>query len=94
MAEVHHELHVVLHHEERLAGLIELVDAIGQVRDQGRVDAAGRLVEQQYVGIRDEQRGKLEQLALPERQVARRLVRESLDSDELEQLRRAALLGR
>ena len=66
VAEVHHELHVVLDHEERLAGLVELVDAVGEVRDQGRVDAAGRLVEQQHVGIGDQQRGELEQLALAE----------------------------
>src|SRR5581483_3368991 len=37
MTQPHHELHVVLDHEERLAGSIELANPLGQLLDQGRV---------------------------------------------------------
>ena len=76
VAEAHHELHVVLHHQERLAGPVELPDAIGEVGDQRRVDPPGGLVEQQHVGVGDQQRGELEQLALAVGQIARGLVRQ------------------
>ena len=85
-AQAHHELHVVLDDEERLAGPVELPDPVGEVPDQRRVDAAGRLVEQQDRRVGDQQRRQLEQLALTVGQVAGRLVRQPGDPDELEQL--------
>ena len=46
VAQVHHELHVVLDDEERLAGSVELGDPLGEVLDERRIDTAGGLVEQ------------------------------------------------
>ena len=87
-AQAHHELHVVLDNEDRLSGTVEVRDPVGEVPDQRRVDAAGRLVEQQDVRVGDQQRGELEQLALTVGEVRGRLVREPRDADEVEQLHR------
>src|ERR1700722_14751105 len=46
VAQAHDEIHVVLDNQEGPAGLVELADPVGDVMDQGRVDPAGRLVEQ------------------------------------------------
>src|SRR5580704_14967271 len=64
-AQAHHEVHVVLHDEEGLARLVELPDPPGEVLDERRVHPAGRLVEQHDRGIRHQNVGQLEQLALP-----------------------------
>ena len=94
VTEPHHELHVVLDHEERLARLVELDDPVGQVPDQRRVHAARGLVEQQHARVGDEQRGELEQLALAVGERAGRVGGQGGDADEVQQLHGPALLGR
>ena len=82
----------MLDDQEGLPGLVELADPLGEVLDQGRVYAAGRLVQEQHSGIGHEQRRELEQLALTEGEVPGGLARKPRDTDELEQLDRASAL--
>ena len=85
-AHAHHELHVVLDDEDRLAVAVEVDDAVAQVVDQRRVDAAGRLVQQQHRRVGDQQRRELQELALTVGEVAGGLAREPRDPDEVQQL--------
>src|SRR5579875_2652508 len=54
LAQPHHELHVVLDDQERGAVRVQLADPGRDVVDERRVDPAGRLVEQDEVGLRDQ----------------------------------------
>src|SRR5580692_8434027 len=93
IAEPHHELHVVLDDEEGLARRVEFPDAVGDVIDQRQVDPAGRLVEQDDLGVRDEDVGELEELALAVGERARERGVMPGDADELELLHRALAVG-
>ena len=73
---------------------VELGDAIGEVADEGRVHAAGRLIEEQDGRIGDKQGGQLQQLALPVGEVAGGLVGQPRDADEVQQIHGPPLLGR
>src|SRR5262249_43481722 len=64
VAQAHDEVNVVLHDQERLASRVELPDSLGDVLDQRRVPPAGRLVEQDDVGVGHEHVRELEQFAL------------------------------
>src|SRR6516225_4125009 len=59
VAQAHHELHVVLHDEERGPIPVQLADPLGDGADQGRVHPAGRLVEQDDLRVGDQHVGQL-----------------------------------
>src|SRR5215469_1974816 len=60
----HHELHVVLHDEERGPTPVQRADPLGDGADQGRVHPTGGLVEQDDLRFGDQHVGQLQQLAL------------------------------
>ena len=77
-AQAHDELHVVLDDEERLVEVaVQRLDAVPDLVDERRVDAACRLVEEENLGVGDEQVGELEQLALAVGEVSGWPVREA-----------------
>jgi hypothetical protein len=82
--EIHHKAEIVLDDEECLAGPVELADAVGDLVDEGWIDATGRFVEEEHVGVGHEHICELEQLALPIRQVAGGKRSELRDAHELE----------
>ena len=65
---------------------IGCLEPIDQAVDQHRIDAGGRLIEQQQLGIVDQRHGQLEQLLLAEGEVARERVALGGKPDEVEQL--------
>ena len=72
VAQPRHHLHVVLDHQHRRA--FEPVD-LGDARDddlkQRRIDAGGRLIQQQHLRLRHESAGDFEELALAARRSTR-----------------------
>src|SRR5215471_14366345 len=64
VTQAHHELHVVLHDEERGPTPVQRADPVGDGADQGRVHPTGRLVEQDDLRFGDQHVGQLQQLAL------------------------------
>src|SRR5262245_40075034 len=94
MAQAHHELHVVLDNQERLAPGIQLPDPVSQLVDQRGVHAAGWLVEQHDRRVCDQHVGELEQLALAVRERPGELASVPGDAGELEQLHGPVPVGR
>src|SRR5215467_9084940 len=65
VTQAHHELHVVLHDEERRPVPVQRADPLGDGADQGRVHPTGRLVEQDDLRFGDQHVGQLKEFALP-----------------------------
>src|SRR5438445_4930120 len=85
-AQVHDEAHVVLDHEERDPARVQAADVLADLLQQGRVHAAGGLIEQDELGLGHEHGAELEQLALPVGQRSAESVRDVSDVQELEHL--------
>src|SRR5918992_2904576 len=64
IAEAEHERHVVLDDQECLAGRVQLADHLADPLDQGRIDAAGRLVEHDQLRVEHQDLRELQQLLL------------------------------
>ena len=88
VAQVEHQRDVVLDDEEGDALPVEVADDLDHPVDQRRVDAAGRLVEQDHLRLEHEHLGQLDQLLLAVGQRAGLLVAEPAEADEVEQLAR------
>src|SRR3990172_8796913 len=87
LRQAHDRRHVVLDDEEGQTALpIGGFEAIDQARDQHRIDACGRLIEQQQVGVVEERHGEFEQLLLTEGKLAGEQVALSRQTDKIEQL--------
>jgi hypothetical protein len=85
-AVVHDEVHVVLDDQEGVALLAELVEVVQQARFERRVDPGERLVEQEHVRVGQQGTREFEELALAPREVARALLGEVVDVEELQGL--------
>jgi hypothetical protein len=87
LGQAHDHRHVVLDHEQgQSAGLVGGFEAVDQILDQHRVDAGGRLIEQQHRGIVGERHGELEQLLLAEGEIAGKTVPLLGKAHKIEQL--------
>ena len=63
-------VHVVRGQQDRPAGLLELLDEIPELPPRLRIEAGGRLVEKEQLGIADERAGERQPLLLPARERA------------------------
>src|SRR5215469_7939965 len=88
VTQAHHELHVVLHDEERGSLPVQLADPLGDGADQGRVHPAGRLVEEDDLRLGDQHVGQLKKFALAVGQRLGAIPGQLDDAGELEQLHR------
>src|SRR5215472_13992583 len=88
IAQAHHELHVVLHDEERGPLPVQLADPLRDGADQGRVHPAGRLVEQDDLRAGDQHVGQFQQLALAVGERLGPVAGQLGDAGELQQLLR------
>ena len=80
----------MLDDQEGDALVAELLDAVDDHVEERRVDAAGRLVEQEEARTRHQPGGEVHQLLLAVGELRRRLVGEVGDADEIEELHRRA----
>ena len=76
---------MVLDHEERDAGRLDLADDAREVMQFGRIDAGGRLVEHEKLRPRRERAGDLEEPLLAVGKVLRAVVRALGDADEFQE---------
>ncbi len=76
---------MVLDHDLRHAGVSDVLNDLRQALDLGRIDAGGRLVEQQQARLQRERTGDLQQTLLAVGEVLREFVRALGDAHELEQ---------
>src|SRR5262249_49793446 len=74
VAELHHERHVVLDHEERPALAAQGPDDVAELPPNQRMHARQRLIEHQEHGRGDERHRELEQPLLSDRERARGIV--------------------
>src|ERR671911_253391 len=81
VAEVHHEVHVVLDDEKGPSFGVEVPDQVGDPLDQRRVDTARGLVEQDQRRLGHEHGGQLQQLLLAEGEVAGLGALQVVDAD-------------
>src|SRR5215472_1230510 len=88
VAQAHHELHVVLHDEERGPLPVQLADALRDGADQGRVHPAGWLIEQDDLRLGDQHVGQFKEFALAVGQRLGAVPGQLDDAGELEQLHR------
>src|SRR6266540_2117248 len=86
VAELGDERHVVLDDQEGLAGRVQLEDLLDEPLDQGRVDPAGGLVEQDQFRIQHQDLRELDELLLTEGELPGGPVGKAPHADELEQL--------
>ena len=86
VAQAQHERHVVLDDQERLPVGVELADHLAHPLDQHRVDAAGRLVEQDQLRVEHQDLRELDELLLAVGQRPARWSRKARMPDELQQL--------
>src|SRR6266508_4708337 len=86
LAQPHHDLHVVLHQQHRLAPLAKGPHRVQELVEQRAVDAGGRLVEQDQLRIGHQDPDELDELLLTVGEVARELVCQPLELDEAQQL--------
>ncbi len=70
IAEAHYKLHVVLNDQKGNSSLIEIADAILQVMNHGRIDAASGLIQQDHLRLGNKDECELKQLLLPIGEVA------------------------
>jgi hypothetical protein len=66
LSQAHDGRHVVLDHKQRQPAQVGLLEALDQFVDLFRVDACGRLVQQEQVRVIDQRHGKRKQLLLAE----------------------------
>ncbi len=93
VAEAHDDVHVVLDDQERQPLRVEPADVALDVLDQDRVDARGRLVEQDELRPAHQRRRELEQLPLAVRELSAAQVGMREQPELVEQLVRACPLG-
>ena len=86
LGEVHDHRHVVLDDQERQAALfVGRAQTIEQGLDQHRIDAGGRLVEQQHLRLVHQGHGEFEQLLLAEGEIPGMLAALIGEADKVEQ---------
>src|SRR5215210_707218 len=86
IAEAEHERHVVLDDQERLPARVQLADHLADALDQGRVDAACRLVEHDQLRVQHQDLRQLDELLLAVGERGCPNVAVLAHADELEQL--------
>ncbi|MCY1244279.1 hypothetical protein D9M72_573440 [compost metagenome] len=90
----HDQVHVVFDDEDRQPLGIERPDVADDLLEQRRIDAAGRLVQQNDLGIGHQQRGQVHQFLLAVGQVVPVLVGNAGDPEEIEDRHRLVPLVR
>lgn len=86
LAKVHYYLHVVLYDDEALALVPKLENKIEELVEQGPVDAGGRLIEEDDLGVEHENPDELKKLLLSVGEVTGELVPEGAEVYEGQQL--------
>ena len=84
----HHQVHVMLDHEDGDAALADAQQQLPELGRLLRVQAGGRLVEQQQLRLGGERAGQLDPALQAIGEAAGRLVRQVREADEVEQLQR------
>src|SRR5262249_28485764 len=93
LAQPHHDLHVVLHQQHRLALVAETAHGVEQVVEEGTVDAGRGLIEQDQRGIAHQHAHELYELLLAIGEIARVLARQLLQLHEGQELAAPAFGG-
>ena len=91
LAQPHHDLHVVLDEQDRLARVAKATHGIEELVQQRAVHAGGGLVEQHERRVAHQHTHELDELLLPEGEIAGVFVGERRELDEVEELAGARL---
>src|SRR5437016_6961132 len=91
LAQPHHDLHVVLDEQDRLARVAKATHGIEELVQQRAVHAGGGLVEQHERRVAHQHTHALDELLLPEGEIAGVFVGERRELDEVEELAGARL---
>src|SRR6266404_4105479 len=92
-AEIHDDLHVVLHDQDSFAAGAEIADGAQEIGEQTSINTGGGLIQKNQVLVNHQDPGKLQKSLLAVGKIAGKFAAEPVELDEGQKLQRPAVGG-